>query len=231
KLPPVAGGLRGVFSKERWSQLNSGVLAVLLVLPLLFSQTGEVRTLLTAEAREDWRAVGQLLQAYAAPDDVVIAVRAEPTMNWYYPPAAAPFGQYDRLPRVWQAINRQPRRWFVLSSYSLKRDAALRDWLGNNGAVAIGIDRRVVLYVQQDGLSAPELLAEVGKFSLPPKALTYVSLARQFARYGDADRSRLFYEQALRLTAPQLNQRLVNEIAASQNRLKPDDDGFCQVSC
>jgi hypothetical protein len=208
------------------------MLAGLLLLPLLFSQTGEVRTLLTTvEAHEDWRAVGQLLQAHAAPDDVVIAVRAEPTMNWYYPPAAAPFGQYDRLPRVWQAMNRQPRRWFVLSSYSARRDAALRDWLANNGAVAIGIDRRVVLYVQQDGLSAPELLAEVEQFSLPPKPLTYVSLARQFERYGDSDRSHLFYQKALSLADPELSQRLVTEMAVSQEQIKPDDDGFCQANC
>jgi hypothetical protein len=87
----------------------------------------------------------------------------------------------------------------VLSSYSFKRDKGLRDWLRENQAVTIAIDRRVVVYIQQEGLSARELLAQVGAFALPPKALTYAVLADQFKGQGDLEAGRIFYQKAVEL--------------------------------
>jgi hypothetical protein len=174
----------------------------LLVSIMTFFIFGEVKELLVqyrVDSREDWRAVGRLLQNNARPDDAVIAVRAEPTINWYYPPARAPFGTYNTSQPIWEAMRHHPRRWFVLSSYSYKVDEGLRNWLQANEAVTIAIDRRVVVYIQQEGMSAGELLAQVRAFALPQKALTYATLADQLKAQGDLETSRAFYERAIEL--------------------------------
>ncbi len=175
-----------------------GILA-LAVTPLIVAEMNELSIHYTATTREDWRAVGQMLQANASPADAVIAVNAEPTMNWYYPPARAPFGLYNRSEPIWAAISEHRRRWFVLSSYSYKRDQGLRDWLRDHQAVTIAIDRRVVVYIQQEDLSVGELLAQVSTFALPQKALTYATLADQLHQQGDLETSRTFYERAIAL--------------------------------
>jgi len=174
-------------------------LLVLIVTPLIFAELSELSTYYATESREDWRAVGQMLQANAGPDDAVIAVNAEPTLNWYYPPAKASFGTFNRSEPIWAAMKQHRRRWFVLSSYSFKRDEGLRQWLKEHGAVTIAIDRRVVVHIQQEGLSAGELLAQVVTFDLPQKALTYATLGDQLRQYGDLETSRTFYQRAVEL--------------------------------
>jgi hypothetical protein len=174
-------------------------LLVLIVTPLVFAELSELSTYYATESREDWRTVGQMLQANAGPDDAVIAVNAEPALNWYYPPAKAPFGIFNRSEPIWAAMKQHRRRWFVLSSYSFKRDEGLRQWLKEHGAVTIAIDRRVVVHIQQEGLSAGELLAEVVTFDLPQKALTYATLGDQLRQYGDLETSRTFYQRAVEL--------------------------------
>ena len=212
-----------LFKRPIWP---SSALALLLILPLLLAKTADLQAYYTADAHEDWRAVGRLLQTYADPADAVIAVRAEPTMNWYYPPATANYGTFHTTSAVWQALNAHPRRWFVLSSYSRRRDKALRDWLGNNGGVMIGIDRRVVLYVQQEGLSAEELLAQVKTFALPQKPLTYATLARQLHEQGDLAGSRAFYERALELADPTLKRIVEAQMAANFASPQTTSEGF-----
>lgn len=172
----------------------------LLVTPLLATQYVDLQTYYRAEAREDWRAVGRLLHAHAAPDDAVIAVKAEPAVNWYYPPAAAPFGTYGRSESINTALRAHPRRWFVLSSYSYKRDEKLREWLSGR-AVKIVIDRRVIVYLQEEGKNTDDLLAQVERFDLPQKSMTYAHLAAQFRQYGDLENSRAFYRKAITLAA------------------------------
>ncbi len=178
--------------------LLSGLFFVSLT-PLILAQFDQLMIYYTADSREDWRAVGQMLHHNAASNDTVIAVRAEPTINWYYPPASAPFGTYGRNEPIWKAINQHQRRWFVLSSYSFKRDKGLRDWLKQQGAVTIAIDRRVVVHFHQEGLSYGQMLAQVKTFSLPQKALTYQVLADQFKQYGDLETSQAFYQKAIEL--------------------------------
>lgn len=183
-----------------YRQFTSMGVPVLLVIPALIAQSGDLYTYYTAESREDWWAVGQLLSNYAGPDDVVIAVKAEPPINWYYPPASAPFGTYGRTEPILAAMQQHPRRWFVLSSYSFKRDEKLREWLAPQ-SVRIVIDRRIVVYLQQEGKSAQDLLAEVKQFNLPQKSLTYAHLADQFKQTGDVETSRAFYRQAIALAS------------------------------
>jgi hypothetical protein len=183
----------------RPGRLLAYLLLALALLPLILSQWDQTRSHYAADSREDWRAVGQLLQAEAAPGDAVIAVRAEATINWYYPPAKRPFGTFWRSEPIWQALNQQPRRWFVLSSYSFKHDQGLRGWLTNQQAVKIAIDRRVEVYFHQEGQSFGQMLAQVKNFALPQKALTYGVLADQFKQHGDLETSRAFYLRAIEL--------------------------------
>ncbi len=180
-------------------QMLVGGLLVVALTPLIFAEALELQHHYQADSREDWRAVGQLLRDNASPDDAVIVVNAEPAINWYYPPASAPFGTFNRNANVWEAIQQHQRRWFVLSSYSFKRDKGLRDWLRENQAVTIAIDRRVVVHLQQEGLSAKELLDQVRAFALPQKALTYATLADQFKAQDDLETSRTFYQRAIEL--------------------------------
>jgi 4-amino-4-deoxy-L-arabinose transferase-like glycosyltransferase len=184
-----------------------GSLLVTIIIFFTFGEVKELIVLYRADSREDWRAVGQLLQNNARPNDAVIAVRAEPAINWYYPPARAPFGTYNTSQPIWEAMRRHPRRWFVLSSYSYKVDEGLRNWLKANGAVTIAIDRRVVVYLQQENTSAGELLAQVRTWALPQKALTYATLADQLKAQGDLETSRTFYERAIEL-AETLSQKV-----------------------
>ena len=78
-------------------------------------------------------------------------------------------------------------------------DLRLRNWLFDNGAVVIGIDRRIAVYLQQEGVSARQLLAQVKDFSLPQKSQTYTSLANQLEGQGDHQISRIFYNKAREL--------------------------------
>jgi len=200
----VTSILNFFITEQQDSILNSkkllwGSLLFLAATPLIFAELNELLTHYSADSREDWRAVGQLLQNNAEPDDAVIAVKAEPAINWYYPPASAPFGTFSRSEPIWEAIKQHKRRWFVLSSYSFKRDEGLRNWLREQQAVTIAIDGRVVVYIQQEGLTAEELLAQVHTFALPQKALTYATLADQLSQHGDIEASRAFYQKAIEL--------------------------------
>ena len=183
--------------QTKYFQIPVQIILIGVLLSLIIpAQWRQLQINYDAEAREDWRAVGQLLLDNALPDDVVIAVQAEPTINWYYPPGNTPFGTYSRSEPIWQAMRQHPRRWFVLSSYSFKRDKGLRDWLDNQNAVKIVIDRRVVVYFHQEGHSGAEMLTQVKNFELPQKPLTYRILADQFKQLGDNETSRAFYQKA-----------------------------------
>jgi hypothetical protein len=185
---------------------------ILIMLPLLAAESDELQQHYAAASSEDWRVVGQLLWDHAGPNDAVIAVWAEPTLNWYYPPATVPFQTYNNSQAIWQTINQHSRRWFILSSYSQKRDQGLRNWLSENGAVTIGIDRRVVVYLQDENLTEAALLTEVKTFKLPPKALTYATLARQLHDQGDVQTSRLFYQTTLDLADASLRDFIETQI-------------------
>ncbi len=169
--------------------------SLLLLIPFIYLETHELRAYYHSPAYEDWRSVGQLLQANAQPNDAVIAIRAESSLNWYYPPAEAPLNHYWNNDRVHEAINQHPRRWFVLSSYSRRYDKGIRDWLTNHEAIRIEIDRRVVVYFHQKDLTKAEMLAQIKIFILPPNRAIYLSLAKHFFQQGDRAFARTLLEQ------------------------------------
>jgi len=168
-----------------------------LILPLC--QLSPLLTYYHLPAYEDWRAVGQLLQAEAQPNDAIITIRSEQTMNWYYPPATKPFLMYSNPANIQAEIDKHARRWFVLSSYSYKTDSELRKWLEQQGAVKLAIDKRVTLYFQQKGLSQADMLAQAKQFHLPPIPQTYAELATQFCRIKEWASCQRFYKQAIQL--------------------------------
>jgi 4-amino-4-deoxy-L-arabinose transferase-like glycosyltransferase len=196
-------------SSFRWATLPyvllTGLIFLLLV-PLVLAEVDELITYYTTDSREDWRAVGQLLRDNARPEDAVIAVKAEPAINWYYPPARSAYDAFSHSQAIWDAMEQHQRRWFVLSSYSYKRDQGLRDWLQEQHAVTIAIDRRVVVHFHQEGLTAEEMLIQVRTFALPQKSLTYAVLADQFEAVGDFETSRVFYQRAAELADGQTQQ-------------------------
>lgn len=197
-----------------------GLVAGLLLLPLLRAEQRELRTLYTQTAYEDWRAVGQLLHDNAWEGDAVIAARAEPAMSWYYPPAAAPLDTYSDSQAIWQAMETYTRRWFVLSSYSYKRDAGLRAWLAEQGAVVIPIDRRVTIYFFQEGLDHWDHLSMAQTFTLPPNALTYLELGKQFETAGRLETAQAYYQKAIALAGSDDERRAIQTLLA---RSFPDD--------
>ncbi|MCB0165867.1 MAG: hypothetical protein KDI79_16665, partial [Anaerolineae bacterium] len=197
-LDRLVGWVVKLLAWTSYRQIAVAVGLALLLIPALTVQLGDLQSYYAAESREDWRAVGQLLNNYAVPDDVVIAVKAEPPINWYFPSASVPFETFSRTDPIRAAMQQHARRWFVLSSYSYTRDEKLREWLAPQ-AVRIVIDRRIVVYLQQQGKSARDLLAEVKQFNLPQKSLTYAHLADQFKQAGDVETSRVFYHQAIAL--------------------------------
>ena len=196
----LAGFIVSAMAKGPYRQGVLTVALTILLAPALFAQVDDLRSYYGADAREDWRAVGRLLYNHAAADDVIMAIKAEPAINWYYPPGATPFETYSRSDPVNAALRQYKRRWFVLSSYSYRRDENLRNWLAPRAAKIV-IDRRVVVYLQEEGKSAGDMLAEVKAFNLPPNAITYAHLAEQFKQQGDIETSRAFYQKAITLAS------------------------------
>ena len=176
-------------------------LSLLALAPLARSQADALQLYYGSPAYEDWRSVGYLLQQNAATTDAVIAIKAEPAINWYYPPARAELGTYSQNQAIWQRLRQHPRRWFVLSSYSFKIDKGLRDWLAGQQAVRIAIDRRLVVYYHQADQSQAQMLEQVKHFALPQRAETYAALADQLHQVGDLESSKLFYQKAVDLAA------------------------------
>lgn len=180
------------------SQIAWGVMVIMLG-PLIYTEIDEVMTYQSNDSYEDWRAVATMLEANATPDDAVMAIRTESTMNWYYPARTFPLNTFRQQTAIQEQLWQHNRRWFILSSYSRKRDQTIREWLTSHGAVLIAIDRRVIVYFHESGLSHAEHLAKVKQFDLPQKPHTYGLLAVQFERAGDQATSRALYEQAIRL--------------------------------
>ena len=193
-----------------------GLVAGLLILLLFQTEQVERHAYQAQPAYEDWRAVGQLLQDNAWPEDAVIAVRAEPAMNWYYPTAAAPLDTYSDSEAIWQAMETYTRRWFVLSSYSYKRDAGLRAWLEEQGAVIIPIDRRVSVYFFQEGLDHWDHLSMAQTFTLPPNAITHLELGRQFEAAGRLETAQTYYQKAINLASSDSARRTIQTRLAAE---------------
>lgn len=211
----VAAGIDRLTHGMTFKLARYGFLLVMVV-PLVQSEAVEWRAYTHGPSYEEWRAVNHILQAHATPDDLIVAPRAERVMRWYDPPARTMVGtsEYQRLS---PALDIHKRRWFVLSSYSYRHDGELRQWLRQQQAVSLAIDRRVRLYYHRDGATRAEMLAEVQHFNLPALALTHASLGDQFRAIGAYDTSQTFYHTAVQLAATAAEQHLYEAKLVERN--------------
>jgi hypothetical protein len=147
--------------------------------------------------KEDWRLVGDFIAGNAGPNDAVIAVKAEPAMNWYYPPATTDGNRYSKMEVIQQTVARAERSWVILSIYSSGIDANIKAWLsdGEQGAVRFTLDPVITVYYLGHNTDKEQLLKEIQDFALPVNHELYASLARENRRHPEI--ARRYYQLAI----------------------------------
>ena len=192
----------GTLALPEWlKRANLSWLALLLFLLLsgfiFVNFGGGLDRLYQRKNKENWRAVGELVARNAGPDDVVIAMKAEPVINWYYPRAWTPPNYYDSLEHIQAAAAKGRRTWLILSIFSSGVDAKVKSWLRQNEpeAVRFGIDPAISVYYFGSHATREQLLDEVRGFTLPADHLLYASLAYENRR--EPGIARQYYQLAI----------------------------------
>jgi 4-amino-4-deoxy-L-arabinose transferase-like glycosyltransferase len=131
--------------------------------------------------KENWRLVGDFIAQNAGPHDAVIAMRAEPAINWYYPRAWAAPNYYWDLDIIKATAAGAERSWVILSIFSSKVDDQVEAWLsaGENNAIRFELDPGIRVYYFGPTASREQLLEEVRGFVLPVDSAIYANLARE----------------------------------------------------
>lgn len=147
--------------------------------------------------KEDWHLVGDFIANNAGPNDAVIAVKAEPTMNWYYPPATTAGNRFDNLAEIKRTVAQAERSWIILSIFSSGIDTNIKAWLSDSeqGSVRFVLDPIITVYYLGHQVDKEQLLTEVRDFVLPVDHAIYASLARENRRHPDI--ARRYYELAI----------------------------------
>ncbi len=190
----------GILAGPRWlkqrgqARLSVGLLAVLLALALFNFGVGLSRYY-RQQDKEQWRLVAEFVAANAGPNDAVIAFRAEPTMNWYYPRAWTAPNYYQNLASVQQAVAGSERSWVILSIFSSGADAKIKAWLSEQQAVRFVLDPVIHVYYLGHNIPHDQLLAEIQNFALPVDHALYASLARENRRRPEV--ARQYYHLAI----------------------------------
>ena len=133
------------------------------------------------KVKEDWRLVGDFLWKNARPEDTVIVINGEETLNWYYPPATAKPDTYDKLTAVQDALAQSDRSWIVYSIFSpyLPEGEKIKVWLSEQGAIRLVLHHDIAVYYYGRNADPVQLLAEIQQFALPVDPALYASLARE----------------------------------------------------
>jgi predicted membrane-bound mannosyltransferase len=144
----------------------------------------DLKRLYDNKDKENWQLVGKFIAANAGPNDAVIAVKAEPAMNWYYPPATTDGNRYSKLEVIKETVAQAERSWVILSIYSSGMDSNIRAWLSDSeqGAVRLVLDPVITVYYLGQGVDKEQLLQEIQGFALPVDHALYASLARENRR-------------------------------------------------
>ena len=135
--------------------------------------------------KEDWRLVTRFISQNAGPNDLVIAVNAESTLNWYYPQATAAANTYDDLENIQAAVTEAERSWVIMSifaAYLGEREDVIKAWLSEIGAVRLDLDPLIAVYYVGPNAPPEQLLEEIQTFALPADHALYASLARENRR-------------------------------------------------
>ena len=164
---------------------------------VLVTYITSLTSLYAKQEKEDWRVVGQLLAQNARPDDAVVAVNAEATLNWYYPPASASPDDFDTLAAVQAAVIEAERSWVVMSIFTtyIPDGKRVKAWLDEQGAVRLVVDPLIAVYYLGVTATPPQLLQEAQSFALPVDHVLYAELARQNRRKPAV--ARQYYQAAL----------------------------------
>jgi hypothetical protein len=192
----------GVVALPRWLKHRgpawlSALLLLVAAAAVFLDLEADLDRLYHNKDKEDWRLVGSFIAANAGPNDAVIAVKAEPTMNWYYPPAMADGNTYSTLEAIQPRVAQAERSWVILSIFSSGVDANIKAWLSDSeqGAVRLVLDPIITVYYLGDHLDKEQLLQEIQGFALPVNHELYASLARENRRNPAV--ARRYYELAL----------------------------------
>lgn len=170
----------------------------LLIGGLVFADLyADINRLYYEKDKEDWRLVGNFIARNARPDDAVIAVKAEPAMNWYYPPATAEGNTYSKLEVIQDTVSKSERSWVILSIYSSGIDSNIKAWLSDSehGSVKLVLDPVITVYYLGHNVEKAQLLQEIQGFALPVNHELYASLARENRRNPEV--ARRYYELAI----------------------------------
>jgi voltage-gated potassium channel Kch len=180
----------GLFALPRWLKcaepgwISKGAFGVLSGLVLLASGAG-LTGLYVEQKNENWRLVSQFLAQNAQVNDTIMAVNAESTLNWYYPPAQAEVNSFDTLAAIQAKVAQSRRSWVIVSVFSdYLGDEVLkiRAWLGEQGAIRMVFDPVIDVYYLGPETNPPQLLQEIQSMALPVDHALYASLARENRR-------------------------------------------------
>lgn len=181
--------------QPRW--ISSGVFLLLAGL-VIAALSSEWQQLYFTSKNEDWRLVGQFLSQNAHPNDAIIAVNAESTLNWYYPPVAVPVDTFDKLETIQAHVAQTRRSWVVVSifaNYLGEEVLKIRAWLSEQEAIRMTFDPVIDVYYLGPNANPPQLLQEIQRMALPVDHTLYASLARENRR--DPTVARRYYELAI----------------------------------
>lgn len=191
----------GIFALPRWLKTRgpawlSTLLLIIIAAAVFIDLEADLDRLYHNKDKEDWRLVASFIAANAGPNDAVIAVKAEPTMNWYYPPATADGNTYSTLEAIQPRVAQAERSWVILSIFSSGVDANIKAWLsdGEQGAVRLVLDPIITVYYLGNYVNKEQLLKEIQGFALPVNHELYASLARENRRNPAV--ARRYYELA-----------------------------------
>jgi len=183
---------------KRLGATRMAVAIFLLIGGLVFADfDADIYRLYYQKDKEDWRLVGNFIARNAHPGDAVIAVKAEPAMNWYYPPATAEGNTYSKLEVIQDTVSKSERSWVILSIYSSGIDSNIKAWLSDSehGSVKLVLDPVITVYYLGQNIDKEQLLQEIQGFALPVNHALYASLARENRR--NPEIARRYYELAI----------------------------------
>ncbi len=193
----------GILALPRWLECAEprwvrGVLFLGLASLVFIALGANLARVYAKGENEDWRLVAKFLAHNTQPDDAIIVVNAESTMNWYYPPAHAELDNFDTLSAIEAKVAQSRRSWVIVSIFSNylgEEVLKIRAWLGEQGAIRLVFDPVIDVFYLGPTANPLQLLKEIQGMSLPVDHALYASLARENRR--DPAVARRYYELAI----------------------------------
>lgn len=164
--------------------------------------------------REDWRALGAMLEANLSDEELVVLINPEPYIRFYSPRAWEQAVSGWRLSHLTRAYETGRPLWVVETPFiGQTPDApALRRWLAAHPAATIGFGGEMKLHYMQQGRSQQVLWETARDFNYPQTAPALASRAAIMGHLGLLDEALATYEEALAL--PQTVESRAGQIAA-----------------